>query len=368
MRSAVIIAAGLVVATAGLFFVPNPQDEALKAQVSFKQELAKQATLLEEGADRLEDRDTRETREHRKLLGDLARELRDAQSPREALTAVDRAERRLENIRQSSGESLRDVLARNGMDDLAKALEEKNEQALRAAVEQKDDRELARALLEAADSAASQAAADALRTASAAAASGNLDGAQAALSSLTSVSRGSAGQCAALLQMARTSAARAGQGMANASQVNLAQIQAMLSLQAGSIGNGNGIGATQGQGGGGGAGRGSTNLDAGYQEESGMGPLQGNAKPERRIGFYETIYDPTRLGDGGEVTQERGEIGQGETSEAMLGAGLGGIDEGVPYTDVALEYQKSAVQAAESASLPTYVQKWVETYFTLLLN
>jgi len=365
-RFAIIIAAGFMMATAGLFFMPKQQDDMRKAQASFTQELAKQATLLEEGSDRLEGRDARETHEHRKLLGDLARDLRTAQSPREALTAIDRAEHRLENLRQNNGASLREALAGKGMNDIARALEERNGQALREALEREDAQELARALSEAADSADSQDAADSLRTASEAAASGNISGAQSALHNLTSLSLGAAGQCEALLQMARTSAARAGQSTDSAGQANQARIQAALSLQAGNRSTGSGM--TPNQGGGGGAGRGSTNLDAGYQEESGRSPQQGNAKSERKMGFYEVIYDPTRLGNGGEVTRERGEIGLGETSEAALGAGLGGISEGVPYPEVALEYQESAVQAVESANLPTHVRKWVETYFTSLLK
>ncbi|MCL1855658.1 MAG: hypothetical protein FWF86_07985 [Clostridia bacterium] len=320
-RFAIAAAAGLLMAMTGLFFVPNPQDAAMKAQASFKEELARQAALLEEGAEKLDGRDARETQESRKLLGDLAEELRAAQSPREALAAIDRGERRLESIRQNGGPGYRDVPAGDGM----------NGPALPEA--------------EAAQSTAES---------------------KTALPGPASASQISASQCAALLQMARTSTARAGQAMGSASQADLAQVQAMLSLQAGNDMAG-AAGETSGQGGGG-ASRGSTNRDAGYREENGRGPVQGNAKPERKMGLYEVIYDPTRLGDGGEVTQERGEIGQGEATEARLGPGLGGIGEGVPYPDVALQYRESAAQAVENANLPIYVQKWVETYFTSLLE
>ena len=86
------------------------------------------------------------------------------------------------------------------------------------------------------------------------------------------------------------------------------------------------------------------------------------------MGVYEAIYDPTRLDREGELTRERGDIGDGETTQAQLGPGLGSVDENVPYPQVALEYSQSAVQAVENAKLPTYAQKWVESYFASLLE
>lgn len=131
---------------------------------------------------------------------------------------------------------------------------------------------------------------------------------------------------------------------------------------------GAGVSMAQGQQAGGGAGMGSTNQDAGYQSHSGGAPVQGNAPGKEKMGVYEALYDPTRLGLEGEMTQERGEIGEGESSQAMLGPGLGSIQESVPYSQVALEYQQAAVQAVENANLPTYAQKWVESYFASLLE
>jgi hypothetical protein len=190
-----------------------------------------------------------------------------------------------------------------------------------------------------------------------------------ALSNMTSAASGSASQTAALIQMARNATARAGQAMGSAVPGSAAQALASLGMQAGSgQGSGSGVGTASGQGAGGGAGKGSTNLDAGYQSHSGNPPVQGNATPKEKLGIYEAIYDPTRIGREGELTQERGEIGEGETTQAQLGPGLGSVEESVPYPQVALEYSQSAVQAVENAELPTYAQKWVESYFASLLE
>lgn len=366
------VAAALLAATVGLGFVPNPQNRVLEAKAAFRQEMTQQADLMQDAAGKPDDTNPEANQERRKILGDLALDLRRADSPREALTAIDQARRRLESLRQKDVKALRDALAAQGMEDMAQALENADTapQALEAALEQKEARQLAQDLGRAAQNASSAAAQQALRQASQAAAAGNLSQTQAALTGAAMGSPLSGSQAQALMQMAQNATARAGQAMMAAMPGNAAaQALASLGMQAGGGQQGNaGVSMAAGQKAGGGAGMGSTNLDQGYQNHSGSPPVQGSGAAKEKLGVYEAIYDPTRLGTEGELTQERGEIGEGETSQALLGPGLGSIQESVPYPQVALEYQQSAVQAVENANLPTYAQKWVESYFASLLE
>lgn len=369
-RLPVMAAAGCLAIIFGLVFVPNPQHETLKAKAGFRQEMQKQAKLVEDGVDTLDEKD-KTSRETRKILGDLAKELRNADDPRQALTAMDQAERKLEKLRQDSGKNLRDALNAQGLDHVAEAMEQEDAEALRKALEEKDSDELQKALEKAAENVESDAASENLTQAAQQAASGNMAQVQASLGAASSSANLSASQASALMQMARTATARAGEPLGSASQGRMPQSLAALGMQSvKGQGQGQSGSGGSGQGAGSGAGTGSTNLDAGYRENSSRQSSggAGSRSPQEKLGEYEAIYDPTRLGVEGEMTNERGTVGQGETTEVTLGAGLGSVSEGVPYTDVAYEYGESAVQAVEHANLPTYVQKWVETYFQSLLK
>lgn len=369
-RLPLMVAAGCLAILFGLVFVPNPQHETLKAKAGFRQEMQKQAKLVEDGADTLDEKD-KTSLETRKILGDLAKELRNADDPRQALTSMDQAERKLEKLRQDSGKNLRDALSAQGLTDVAEALEQEDAEALQKALEEKDANELQKALEKAAESMESAPTAENLTQAAQQAASGNMAQVQASLGAASSSANLSASQASALMQMARTATARAGEPLGSASQGSMPQSLAALGMQSG---NGQGQGQRgsggSGLGAGSGAGTGSTNLDAGYKENSSRqsSGRAGSRSPQEKLGEYEVIYDPTRLGVDGEMTNERGTVGQGETTEVTLGAGLGSVSEGVPYSDVAYEYGESAVQAVEHANLPAYVQKWVEIYFQSLLK
>ncbi len=372
-RLFLILAGACLLGAFGLSFVPNPQHQTLKAKAAFRQEMSKQAQHLEDGGKQLDEKDEAALKT-RKILGDLARELREAGDPRQALTAMDGAQRKLEKLRQNSAEALRSLLAGQGLTEAADAMEKEDLEELRKALEQTDGKTLAESLEKAAQAAAqqnmSQAVQQSLQNAAQAAAAGNTAQAQASLNAAMTGATGACSQGSALAQMARTAAARAGQPLGNAAQGNLPQALGALGAM-GTSGSGSGSGGGMGgigQGGGAGAGLGSTNLDAGYTNSQPSSHTSGGRRPEEKLGTYEVIYDPTRLGGDGEVANERGVVNQGETTEATLGAGLGSVSESVPYADVAYEYQQSAVEAVENADLPVYVQKWVETYFQSLLK
>ncbi len=353
---------------AGLLLLPNPQNEVLKAQANFQQEMQKQATLLEEGGKDLSAADQKTARDMRKLLGDLARDLRTAEDPRSALEALDQAGRSVTELRKQETAPLGNALSQNGLDAVANALEQEDTEALQSALAEQDQNALAEALSKAAEELQDPQVAQALKDAA------NSAGNQPqTLQSILAAAQ-SASSCTAqgngLLQMAQMAAASAGQSMTGASQGNAAQAIAALGAQ-GKSGSGQGQGAGSGgggKGGGSGAGKGSTNEDAGYTNNTATASHSTGTTHERKLGEYEQIYEPTRLGGTGETAQERGVIQAGDTSEITFGGSVGNIGESVPYPDVAYDYQQSAVQSSHHADLPAYVQKWVENYFQSLLE
>ena len=111
---------------------------------------------------------------------------------------------------------------------------------------------------------------------------------------------------------------------------------------------------------------GSSNQDGGTGAQQSGSNAQGNAAPQKRTEDYEAIYDPTRLGGSGEIHQESGQMGEGTVTEIQAGLGAGSLEGSVPYAQALPEYSQTAVQAAENAALPAYVQKWIQDYFDSL--
>ncbi|MCL1963539.1 MAG: hypothetical protein FWF69_00555, partial [Firmicutes bacterium] len=133
-------------------------------------------------------------------------------------------------------------------------------------------------------------------------------------------------------------------------------------------GQGQGSGSSQ-QAQGQGAGMGTTNQDAGYSpglsrpsQGQGMGSLQD------RVGLYERIYDPTRLGGDSEASFVQGQKGEGESQQMRLGPGAGDYAGSVPYGRVIGEYRQAASQAMRRQALPPALQDWVMRYFTALVE
>ncbi|MEG1966779.1 MAG: hypothetical protein RR142_03830 [Clostridia bacterium] len=81
------------------FLIPNPQLQMLQAKASFRTEMKEVAKLVEQGVTGLDPNEV-QTPELRKLMGDLARELRDMSGPKEALTALDETERKMAAMQQ----------------------------------------------------------------------------------------------------------------------------------------------------------------------------------------------------------------------------------------------------------------------------
>lgn len=346
-RRLALICCGGAALLLALCFVPNRQDDALRAQDQFAAQMEKPAKALEEAAAQLNDGalDPKTAQDLRKLLGDLTRDLRKSRDSREALTALSQAQQRMEKLLADPRAAARDALAQAGLDALSQALEAGDRAALEQAMEQaaaQDAGQLADQLNQAAQASANVAASSALQAAANALASGSSAKAAQALGQLSPSSL-SSGALAAALQSAKTMASSQGQGQ------------------------GQGQGAGQGKGAGSGAGQGSTNEDMSGSAQAGNHTSGGKAPASYKLGQYESIYDPTRLGDGGEISHSTGPVDENaQISEMTLGPGLGDASGDVPYDQVVGQYQSAAVQRAQEAALPGYAQQWVADYFSAL--
>lgn len=335
------------------FLIPNPQDARIRERNEFRAEMAAQADRIEKGAEAL-DAEKPDAPETKRLLGELSQALRRAEDTRDALEAVDQAERKLLAMQQRTAGDALNALNGTGMDALAQALGNKDRQAAQDALEAQEN--AAAALDQAAQTAGDASAADALTSAAAAVQAGDVSQAAQQLMNAASGQTSATAQAMALAGMVRNAAASAGMQTANSGQGG----------QNGQGSGGSGVSQSQGQGNGGGAGLGSSNQDGGTGANSKPGNMQGNADPSKRTDEYETIYDPTRLGGSGEAVSETGEMGEGTISEAQIGAGLGTIDGSVPYGQALPEYERRAVEAVQNAALPEYARQWVTDYFKAL--
>lgn len=338
------------------FLIPNPQDARIRERNEFRAEMTAQADRIDKGAEAL-DEEKPDTPETRRLLGELSQALRRAEDARDALEAVDEAERRLLAMQQRTAGDALNALNGAGLNALAQALGNEDRQTAQDALEAQEN--AAAALDQAAQTAGDASAADALSSAAASMQAGDVSQAAQQLMNAASGQTSATAQAMALAGMVRNATASAGMQTTGGGQG-----QGDQSGQG--SGGGNGVSQSQGKGNGGGAGLGSSNQDGGTGANSKPGNMQGNADPSKKTGAYETIYDPTRLGGSGEAVSETGEMGEGTISEAQIGAGLGTIDGSVPYGQALPEYERQAVEAVQNAALPEYARQWVTDYFRAL--
>ncbi len=347
-----------------LAFFPNPQRAVVAEKQLLREALHEQAKKIETAAEALPaSADPDQQARLKKLAGTLSQALKASESARDALLALNEADDAIRRIeRQQTRRALdeaAEALAAGGLEALGQALEAGDAGHLQKAAEDLasgDANAVNRALSAAAAAApsgsalktalqnAAQAAPGPARTAA-------LSQLAAALSATTSSA--SAGQLRALV-----ASARAGLGGSTAGKDGLG------------AGSAAGQGSGAGQGGGAGAGMGSTNRDAGSKEgNAGRSNAGGGAgAPIVRTGAYESIYDPTRLGDGGEISHSAGRVGDGDVARADLAPGLGTADGMVPFARGAYSYGQAAAQAADRPGVPEDVRKMVSAYFDALID
>lgn len=329
---------GLIICTVVIgcsFLLPNPQVDILNAQRQFRKEMQAQAEKIDKVSETLEESKA-ETPEIRRLLGDLSRELRQAESPRDVLEAADQTERKLMKLRERTTAEAMNALKDAGLEGLAQALESGNSAEAKKALSGTEAASLLNVAAQMAEGTAGEMLGEALKALNA----GDISKALETLQSAANGSSTQTAQAMALASMARSSAAQSGQSAASASSGK--------------------------KGSGAGAGTGSSDQDGGKSGKQTGSNVQGSAAPQKRTETYESIYDPTRLGGSSEIHQESGQMGEGTVTEIEAGLGAGSLDGSVPYGQALPAYRQAAVQAAENAALPAYVQKWIQDYFDSL--
>lgn len=373
----------LMLALGVTLFIPNPQDGVIRARQDVRQNLRDQADAMERAAQSIAEQDqltAEEAQELRRITAEMARELRTAGDKREALLGIDKHQDEMDKLQRNiqqrlSSQTAAALSSQPGLQGVAQAMEDGTETDLAQALGDLENemmqsdammQALANQLVEAALKAPDGEIAQYLAQSGASAVSGNASESVKSLASGLAAAKGTGGSSSgagsnvsSLLQSAKASTG-SGEGKT---------INVTINLPAGGSGSGtgSGSGAGQGQGGGSGAGKGSTNQDMGYtpgmrQAGDGGGAIQD------KVGTYERIYDPTRIGGTGDVEQVTGEERDGETQQISLGPGAGTFDGYIPYNEVIGEYQDAAAQAMQRQTLPSALQGFVNRYFDALVD
>lgn len=409
-----------------LSLIPNPQDDVIRERLRVQEAIDKGLADI----DKAEDELTREAeisdeqkRDITKLLEELKRDLKDQSDYKEAMKDISKTEEALEEMLEQTRLAQTASVARSlDKSDITKALAdavegqdaeaiesemERLKDMLRQGLDKETAAELQKALADASAAASDpqlkeglQAAADAMASDMAAGtslSSAALDGLQ---EQLMQMAQGVSGEPAdiqyALQQMKGQIAQAAGQGgMQVASSGGTASQNSGSEGQDGSDGNsgrgsgsgdgnsssdgngsGNGSGSSDGNGSGAGNGSGSgigsghTNQDAGNSNSSGSNGSTN--KPEGdpdSYAEYERIYDPTRLGDGGETSHITDKPSDsGDSQQIDVGNGLGSFDGFIPYNEVFGDYQSQAMESMERSAIPPNMRETVRQYFSSLVE
>ncbi len=401
---------GLVIAISLLNIIANPMDDIIrdrkKVQALIDGELDKLHEYIDDIA--LEEELTQEQKEALKQeLDDLAEKLKDLKDYREGLKEFSKTEEKLtealEQIRKEKLDKLIDLLDDHDITgELADALEDGDSQILDQAIKEIKDKladqelgdqakkDLAEALEGLAQGTGSRSLEEKLKSLIESLESGNdvsqiAEGLKEILDSQLETGQGS-GDLKYSLQQLRNRLSRAiddnekiahkgdggkdnkpsGDGQGDGDGDGQGQANGDGQGQDGGDSNGDGNGDGQGQGNGSGQGNGD---GQGQSNGSGQGNGDGNGQGSG-IGSgatgYETIYDPSRLGDGGEESQVPGQnTGQGQI-DSKDNMGLGNLDGYIPYGQVISEYEKEAVQSMNRRALPAGIETLVRDYFSSL--
>ncbi len=348
--------------------IPNAMDQRAEKIRELQTTLNRLTAEVEEaerrdGAGRTEA----EQRELRRLTEDLKRDLSRSRDEADALVAIDRAEKRLEQLQNSTAgeareameaaKALSEALSGAGLDNLAQALAAGDEQALAAALAGMDAA-AAEALSEAAESLSGEAKEAAEAMESAAQGGDAQQAASDAVKAMQSAQAGSAVSASAMQQaLQNMKAAMSGNSGSSAGQKGGSSSQ---QSGQGNSGGGGGSGAGTGDGNGN-----SRNSGSG----SGGGPgAQQRKDPRYRETDYEEIYDPEKSEAAfRDVTTEQQRL-DGDSVQIQAGEGRGTLDGRVPYGQVVGEYARTETQSADSENLTAEQREWVREYFRLLTD
>ena len=336
VKKALLAAMGCAVLLGTLLLIPNAQDTEAAARKALNRTLQEGRKTIEQAAEEDEERLPDEKKsELRKITADLNRELGESRDAADALVALDKAEQRLEQMRQETA---------GGKTDGSGASGEAGSGEKTGNAEGKGEGENA----------------------------GQAVNGQAGTAS--SASAGTAAQLQTLealkaLKGAVNPSLQAGNGIQGIEGKNGTPVG-----QAGSgTGNGqtgqNGAGSGKNPGGktGGGAGEGTTNEEQQGDGNSSSGIVKGNRDPRYKEVQYETIYDPEHIDkDKQDVMTEQFRTSDEGSAQIETGPGRGNLNGDVPWGEALQEYADTEARAADRENLTTQERQWVNDYYKLL--
>ena len=343
-----------------------PGDRLAESRREFRDKVAEMEKQVEEAAEAEEKSglSEKEKAELRRLAEDLKRDLSESRDAVDAMVALDKAEKRMEEMRPyisadtaQALQALADALRGAGMDGAAQAVESGDAAGLSAEAEKLD----ASALRDAAEALSGEAREMAEQLAQAA------EQGQMSAADAQSLMNGAAAQQAQSGQPGQ-SGQSAQSGQQSPMQQAISGMKAAMNGQGSSPGASfSGQGNQQGQQPGGGAGTGTTN-----EEQKGGGQpgekkgTKGDRPPEYKEAEYESIYDPEKAEAATrDVTTEQNS-GNKDSVQIEAGPGKGTLDGNVPYRQVIGDYAREEAAAADSAALTAEQKQWVDEYFRRL--
>ena len=364
-----LIAAGIgCVLCVTMLLIPNVMDQKAEEIKTLHVKLDRLSAELDEAEKQDEAGKTEaEKSELRKLTEELKRDLAQSRDEADALVAIDRAEKRLEQLQTNTAadaqaameaaQALSEALSAAGLDSLAQAVAAGDEQALAQALAGMSA-DAMEALSQAAEelSGAAKEAAEAMESA---AKSG--DAQQAAADAMEALqSAGTVGAMSASATQQALQNMKAALGGSGSSQSQGSSGQTGQSGKNGSPGQ-NGSGA--------GLGSGSNGVQQNSSSNSGSNPSgRSKADPQYREGTYETVYDPEKADTAfRDVMTEQNRLGE-DSVQIQAGDGRGTLDGSVPYGQVVGEYARSETQSADSENLTAEQREWVREYFRILTD
>ena len=319
-----------------MLLIPNAQDSKAAARKTLSKTLQEGQKAVEQAAEKDAERLPDEKKsELRKITADLNRELSESRDAADALVALDKAEQRLEQMREKTAGDVSDAAdSRDGYGNPAEGTEgsipgENSGQTVNGQ--------------EAATAAAGADVSVQLQTLEA------LTALKAAVNPSLKYGAGAAAELTA-----GTQAGQSGAGTGN------------IGSQDGRNGNGAGGNSQSGKTGGG-AGEGTTNEE---QQGGGSGSgatVRGNRDPHYKEVSYETIYDPEHIDKNKQnVLTEQYRTGGDDSVQIETGPGRGNLNGDVPWSDALQEYADTEARAADRENLTTQEKQWVNEYYKLL--
>ena len=321
VRKALTAALCCAAALACLILIPSPKDSDAEARKVLTRTLREGRETIERAAEEDEKTLTEEKKsELRKITGDLSRELDGSRDAADALVALDRAEKRLEEFRQkTAGDAAEGSETGNGENsDRGSGAGENGETG---------------------------------------------DPGQAA----PGQQQAAAGTVPTAAQMKTLQAMAALKGAVSPAGAGSMYAQAALGSQGGQSGSG-ASGTGNGNKAGNGAGEGSTNEEqTGGGKSGSSGHAEGTRPARYKEEQYETIYDPEHIDKAKQdAATDQNRLSDEDSLQLETGPGRGSLSGDVPWGEALQDYADTEARAADRENLTIQERQWVDEYYRLL--